>query len=98
MKKDEIKKRGRKIIDKNETPNEKFIRIVNIRMNTVLYELRRLTNMVSQPNYVYTSEQLEKVLGVFDNSYRIFLEEWQKAKLGNKNINKVSKKDKIDIL
>jgi hypothetical protein len=49
-------------INRNETPEEKFYRLANSRVNHILHHVRILGNLAS-PNYRYTDAQVTKIFG-----------------------------------
>ncbi len=63
------------IIQKDETKNEKFIRIASPRVNSVIDKLDILSNCASA-NYEYTDEQVEAMFDAIrtavDNCYAQF--------------------------
>jgi hypothetical protein len=49
-----------------ETPEEKFQRLANRRVNHVLNHLRVLGNLSNRANYRYTDEQITRIFGTVE--------------------------------
>jgi hypothetical protein len=50
-------------INRNETPEEKFYRLANGRVDHILDHLRILGNLSNRANYRYSDEQIAKIFG-----------------------------------
>jgi hypothetical protein len=63
-------------INRNETPEEKFYRLANRRVNHILRHVRILGNLSNRANYRYTDEQVAKIFGevqaVVDDTQALF--------------------------
>lgn len=51
-----------------ETPEERFKRIANLRVNKTLDSLRILSNMGTAPGYEYTDEDVAKIFSTIDKA------------------------------
>jgi hypothetical protein len=78
-----------------ESKEEKFRRLANARAKKVIYELGRLTNMVTQPTYTITDVDAEKLLSAIGSTYTTFADLYEKIAQGQAI--KSSKKDLTDI-
>ena len=50
-----------KMVNNNETPEERFKRIATVRTNAVLNRLRILGNLSNRQMYSYSEEDIEKI-------------------------------------
>ena len=54
----------------NETPEQKFKRIAEIRTNAVLDRIRILGNLSNRQMYSYTEEDIDKIFSAINNQLR----------------------------
>lgn len=64
----------------NETPEEKFIRIGQRRVNNVLKQLESLGQLSNRRAYSYTEEQTEKMFAVIEKELQEVKEKFQEPK------------------
>jgi hypothetical protein len=55
-------------IDRSETPEEKFLRLANPRVNHILDHLRILGNLSNRANYSYTDEQITRIFEAIETA------------------------------
>lgn len=65
--------RGRKPIDKNETPEEKFRRLANSRVFGALKRISQIGNLAS-PQYRYSPEQATKIRHKIEDAVLVALD------------------------
>lgn len=68
----------------NETKNEKFRRLAESRVNTVLDRLRLLGQLADKKNYEYTDEQVSKIFRAIDSELKDTKSKFQKGSAGRK--------------
>ena len=68
----------------NETKNEKFRRLAESRVNTVLDRLRLLGQLADKKNYDYTDEQVSKIFRAIDSELKDTKSKFQKGSAGRK--------------
>jgi len=61
---------------------ERFKRVASVRVQKVLYELRRLSKCSNTSNYVYTEQEVRKMWRAIDDEIRICKAAYKK---NNKN-------------
>ena len=90
-------KLDRKVIEAraNESKDARFRRIANPRIKKVRYELGRLTNMVTQPNYTVLDVDAQKMLDVVRPDIERFLDLYDK--LAHGQTIKTNKKEIEDV-
>lgn len=72
-----IDNRNIKEIDR-ENANERFKRIVNPRLQKLIYELNRVIKMTGQPNYTICDVDAQKILEVIAPKFDEFIVLYQK--------------------
>jgi hypothetical protein len=78
-----------------ESKDARFRRLANIRAKKVIYELGRLTNMTSQPNYDILDVDADKLFQAITNAYNSFGDIYGKIAQGQSV--KPKKKEVTDI-
>ena len=68
----------------NETKNEKFRRLAESRVNSVLDRLRLLGQLADKKNYDYTDEQVSKIFRAIDSELKDTKSKFQKGSAGRK--------------
>ncbi len=69
---------------RTETKNEKFRRLAESRVNTVLDRLRLLGQLSDKKNYDYTDEQVSKIFRAIDSELKDTKSKFQKGSAGRK--------------
>jgi hypothetical protein len=59
---------GRKPLTQGETKEQKFRRLARYRTNLILEDLRKLGNLSNSNNYVYSSEDINKIFDTIQSS------------------------------
>ena len=67
-----------------ETKDEKFRRLAESRVNTVLDRLRLLGQLSDKKNYEYTDEQVSKIFRAIDSELKDTKSKFQKGSAGRK--------------
>jgi len=59
-----------KMVNNNETPEERFKRIATVRTNAVLDRLRILGNLSNRQMYSYSQEDIDKIFSAINKQLR----------------------------
>ena len=59
-----------KMVNNNETPEERFKRIATVRTNAVLDRLRILGNLSNRQMYSYSEEDINKIFSAINKQLR----------------------------
>jgi len=59
-----------KMVNNNETPEERFKRIATVRTNAVLNRLRILGNLSNRQMYSYSEEDINKIFSAINKQLR----------------------------
>jgi len=59
-----------KMVNNNETPEERFKRIATVRTNAVLNRLRILGNLSNRQMYGYSEEDINKIFSAINKQIR----------------------------
>ena len=78
-----------------ESKDARFRRLANVRAKKVIYELGRLTNMTSQPNYEILDTDAQKLLDSVTSAYSQFTDVY--GKIANGQSIKQNKKELANI-
>ena len=57
-------------VNKNETPEQRFKRIAEVRTNAVLDRLRILGNLSNKQMYSYSEEDIKKIFSAIDKQVK----------------------------
>lgn len=88
-------KKEKNIEASDESKDQKFRRIANARGKKVIYELNRLVNMTSQPNYEILDVDAQKLLDAINLAHNSFSDIYGKIAKGQSI--KTSKKEQTDV-
>ena len=69
---------------RKETKNEKFRRLAESRVNSLLDRLRLLGQLSDKKNYDYTDEQVSKIFRAIDSELKDTKSKFQKGSAGRK--------------
>jgi hypothetical protein len=57
-------------VGKKETKREKFVRIAEQRVNTILDQFRKLGNLSNVRNYDYTEKDIKKIFSILSSELK----------------------------
>lgn len=78
------RKKPQSRVPDDETPEARFRRVIDERVRPLVKRFDQITNMVTQPSYAPTKQDLQKVVTAITVKYEQFLAQYQKAIDGEK--------------